>query len=155
MIILCILSQSLCAPRRNQPIAETYLPILLGAGNKSTNDLATFAVRRTWRLRSSDVTYRHCDSPARCRHDPVLDEITERLSRIGQILQPRSQRESSTCADRLFLRLVPIKVLRSLFLARSTVVVDTANLCCYLRFNYDARLVNKRAASTAHRRSGK
>jgi len=101
----------------------------------------------------------YVSTPARCRRDPVPDGITERFSRIGQILQPRSQFESSTCADRA----------RSLssscpdqgsekFLpsaAKGTVVVGAANLRCYLRFNCDARLVNKRAASTAHRRSGK
>lgn len=39
--------------------------------------------------------------------------------------------------------------------ARSTVVVDAANRRRYPRFNCDVRLVNKRAASTAHRRFGK
>lgn len=79
--------------------------------------------------------------------------------RIGQILQPRTQRESSTRADRAHSLSSPCPGQGSEeFLpgaARGTVVVGAANLRCYLRFNCDARLVNKCAAGTAHRRSGK
>lgn len=148
-------------PQRNQPLAETYLSILLGAGNKSTNGLATFAVRRTWRLRSS-VTLRI--DIAIHRRDVGAVPFPMGLQsgshgRIGQILQPRSQRESSTCADRAQSLSSPCPDQGSKeFLpgaAIDTVVVGAANLRCYLRFNCDARLVNKRTAGIAHRRFGK
>lgn len=92
---------------------------------------------------------------------PVPDGITERFSRTDRsdITTASTQRESSTRADRAHSLSSPCPGQGSEeFLpgaARGTVVVGAANLRCYLRFNCDARLVNKRAAGTAHRRSGK
>jgi len=82
------------------PFVETYLPILFRAVNKSTNGLATFAVRRTWRLRTLRIDI------AIHRRDVDTIPFQMRLQsdshgRIGQILQPRSQREFSTCAHSL------------------------------------------------------
>lgn len=124
-------------------------------GNKSTNGLATFAVRRTWRLRSSDITYRHRDSLARCRGAVSFPIGLQSGShgRIGQILQaprvldlrrPRALPFFSLPLDQGFYGVSSWRGNRHRCCRR-----------CYLRFNRDARLVNKRAAGTAHRRFSK
>jgi len=147
-----------CPMRGDQPHCIPRIPRHLP---ESTNDLATFAARRSalacWRtrlVRSRDVSIvrRRVGAVPFPRRD--TSGITKRLSpgRIGQISQAPSQHDFSLDSA------APLSSSRhyseeSSF-ERGTVVVGLANRRRYLRLDYNACLVNKRAAGTAHRRSG-